>query len=212
MGVDVIDDALDAFGNGRRRHVEVMRPRHANMRERLIDLEELQAVRGELLAKDRRNLEREAALVFPDAADQAHQVGAAQRARRGAVEGMRLHRLDDVLFVRLAEVLLHLFHGGHPERLGQVEADVFRLPALVIHPLLDDLLVAHDAHPRLVFLERHPGEAFGVQLAQLVLVVVVVGRAQDDAAHAALGDKGVLAFRRLGRRAFGLVERGEVLP
>ena len=54
-------------------------------------------------------------------------------------------------------------------------------------------------------------KTLGVQLAQLVLVIVMVRRAEDDAAHAALRDKGVSALRRLDSRALGLIERGEMI-
>ena len=52
---------------------------------------------------------------------------------------------------------------------------------------------------------------FGVQLAQLVLVIVMVRRAKHHPAQAALRDKRVDALRRLGRRAFGLIKRGEMI-
>jgi len=51
----------------------------------------------------------------------------------------------------------------------------------------------------------------GVELAQLVLVIVIIRRTENDAAHAALRHKGVFALRRFGGRAFGLVKRGEMI-
>ena len=109
-------------------------------------------------------------------------------------------------------MLLDGLHGAQPCRVGEVQANVFRLPTLVLHPFLDDFLVANNAHAGLVDIEWHAREALRMQFAQLVLVIVVVGRAENDAADAALGHEGVLALGRLGGSAFSLVERGEMFP
>ena len=49
-----------------------------------------------------------------------------------------------------------------------------------------------------------------MELAKLVLVIVIVGRPENDPAHTTLSDKRVLAFRRLGRGAFGLIESAKM--
>ena len=49
-----------------------------------------------------------------------------------------------------------------------------------------------------------------MQLAELILVIVMIGRTQDRAAQAALSDKSVLALRRLSGRAFRLVKSAKV--
>ena len=86
-----------------------------------------------------------------------------------------------------------------------------RLEALLLDPFFDDGLVLHDFHARLEHVERHPRKFFRVQLAQLVLVIVIIRRAENDAAQAALRDERVNALRRLRRRALGLVKRGEMI-
>ena len=63
-GIDEMDDSPNAFGDRLRLHVEIMRPRHGHMCDRLVHLEKLQAARGKLLAQDRRNLQRKAPLLF----------------------------------------------------------------------------------------------------------------------------------------------------
>src|SRR5207248_2513586 len=45
----------------------------------------------------------------------------------------------------------------------------------------------------------------------LVLVIVIIGWAENDPAHAALRHERVFAFWWLSRRAFGLVKRAEML-
>ena len=50
-----------------------------------------------------------------------------------------------------------------------------------------------------------------MQFPELVLVIVVIGRPQDRAAHAALGDKSVSSLGRVGGRAFNLVKRPEMM-
>ena len=49
-----------------------------------------------------------------------------------------------------------------------------------------------------------------MHLAQLVLVIVMIRRAENDTAQTTLRHKRVRALGRLGGRAFGLVERGEM--
>ncbi len=115
------------------------------------------------------------------------------------------------ILVRRAEMLFHFFHRRQLERLRHVEAVVFRLEALLLDPFFHDGLVLHDFHARLEHVERHPRKFFRVQLAQLVLVIVIIRRAKNDAAQAALRDERVNALRRFRRRAFGLVKRGEMI-
>src|SRR5690606_2050665 len=51
---------------------------------------------------------------------------------------------------------------------------------------------------------------FCVKFAKLVLVIVIIGRAKNRSAHAALRDERINAFWRIGRRAFSLVKRAEM--
>src|SRR5260370_1278811 len=99
-------------------------------------------------------------------------------------------------------MLLDGFPAGQAKGLGHVQADIFRFPALVLDPFLDHLFVTHDFDAGLEGFDRHPREAVGVELAQLVLVIVMVGRAEDHAAEAALRHESIFAFRRLGGSAF----------
>jgi len=82
---------------------------------------------------------------------------------------------------------------------------------LVFHPFFDDGLVADNFDTRLIHVEWHAGKAFRVQLVELVLVVVMIGRAENHAAQAALGNEGVNTLGRFGRRALGGVEGGEMI-
>src|SRR5437588_489746 len=107
-----------------------MRPRDGDMSDGSIDLEKVQTESSELLAKIGSDLQREASLIFPNAAHQAHQVRAAQRARRCAAESEGFNRLDDVIFVMLAEVFLDGLKVAQSQRLGHIQADVLSLPAL----------------------------------------------------------------------------------
>jgi hypothetical protein len=113
--------------------------------------------------------------------------------------------------VRRAEMFLHFFHGGELEGLRHIQADVFCLEAQVLDPFLDHRLVLDDLHPRLEQVERHPRKFLRVQLAQLVLVIVIIRRAEDDPAHAALRHEGINTLRRFGGRAFGLIERAKMV-
>ena len=145
----------------------------------LVDLEELQAVRGELLAQDRRNLEREAPLVFPDAAHQARQLGAAQSARRRAVEGVGSTGL--MMFSLCVSRKCFSTASMVASRSG---SGMFRQTYSVFQLWSSTHFLTTSSSRTMrtrdfVFLKGHPREAFGVQLAQLVLVVVMVGRAQN---------------------------------
>jgi prolyl-tRNA synthetase len=62
-----------------------------------------------------------------------------------------------------AEVLLDFIARIKLERLGQVQAQELRPPALVIEPLLDDGLVFDDPNAGLIDLEGHVREAVGVE-------------------------------------------------
>src|SRR5438132_523305 len=53
-------------------------------------------------------------------------------------------------------------------------------------------------------------EAFGVNRAKLVLVIVIIGRSKNHAAESTLGDEGVFAFGRLRLGAIGLVKSAEM--
>src|SRR5262249_44091566 len=105
----------------------------------------------------------------------------------------------------LAEMVFHLLAAAEPLWLGHIQTTEFSLPALLFDPLFDDGVVLHDSHLRLVRLEGHVRKALAVQLAQFVLVIVIVRRTEDGAAQAALRNKSIRAFRRLGRSALRLV-------
>ena len=180
------------------------------MREGLVDLEEMQAVRGELPAEAGGQLQRKIFLPFPIAAHELLQCPAAEVAAQHAADRVRFHRLDDGVLVDGAEMFLHLLPARKLERLRHVQAGVFGRKTLLLDPLFDDFLVLHDFDARLEGVERHPGEPLGVQFAELVLVIVVVRRPENLAAHAALRHKSVFALGRFGGRAFGLVKRGKM--
>ena len=150
-------------------------------------------------------------LLLPFLADEPLQSAAAQTAARQAGDRERLDRLDDGILVRRAEMFLHFFERRQRERFRHVEADVLRLETLVLDPFFHDRLVLHDFHARLEHVERHPRKFFRVQLAQLVLVIVIIRRAKDRAAQAALRDERINALGRLRRRAFSLIKRGEMI-
>ena len=62
MSVDELDNLLDAVGHGRGLDVEEQRARNGNVRDRLVDLEEMQAVVSERAAQVGGDLEREGEL------------------------------------------------------------------------------------------------------------------------------------------------------
>ena len=95
-----------------------MWPRDGNVGDGFVDLKKLQAMPCKLLAENGRDLERKATLIFPNAADQPQQFGAAQASRGRPAQGVGVHRFNDVLFVGLAEVFLDCFHASQPQWLG----------------------------------------------------------------------------------------------
>ena len=101
--------------------------------------------------------------------------------------------------------------AAQPERFGQIQADVFGLPALILDPFFDDCFIAHNFHPRFEAIERHAGESLAVQFAQLILIIMVVRRAENHATHPALGDESVSAFWRIDLGAFRLIKSSEML-
>ena len=121
-----------------------------------------------------------------------------------------LNLLDDVGSMDLAKMFLDFFARGKFQSLGNVEANVLGFPALLVDPFLNDGFVFDDFDARFEGVEWHAGETLGMQLAKLVLVIVVIGRAQNDAAHSTLGDKRVGALGRIGLCLLSLVERCEV--
>ena len=165
---------------------------------------------GELLAQRRDDLEREPLLFVPGAPQQLAQRRRRQLLRRRAVEGVSVNHLDDVGEMNFAKMLFHFLATAESLCLRHIQAGEFGLPALLFDPLFDDGLVLHDFHLRLVHLEGHSRKTLGVELAQFVLVIVIVRRAENGAAETALGDKRVSPFRRISRRAIRLVKRVEV--
>src|SRR5262245_36364199 len=107
-------------------------------------------------------------------------------------------------------MLLDLFTVGELERLRQIEADVLGLPTLLVHPLLHRLLVLYDSNLRLENIEWHSRKPLGVQLAELVLIIMIIRRAEDDSAQSALRDKRVSPLRRINLRPLSLIESREV--
>src|ERR1039458_10464206 len=89
MRVDVADDAFDAFRNRRDFEVEELRTRDADVREGLVDLEEMQAVRGELPAEAGGQLQRKIFLPLPIIAHEPLQFPAAQVAAQHAADRVR---------------------------------------------------------------------------------------------------------------------------
>ena len=110
--------------------------------------------------------------------------------------------LAEMLADRLTRLELGLFR--------QIDGDVLGLPALVVKPLLHDLLVVDDFHTRLEDIERQPGEPVRVHGAELVLIAVVIRRPKNLVAHATLRHKSVRSFGWVGLDFFGLVKRVEV--
>jgi hypothetical protein len=124
---------------------------------------------------------------------------------------VRLNRFDDVFLVRFAEMFFHLLHAVQAHRLGQIQTHILRFPALVFDPLLYHLFVAHDLDARFVGVKRQARKTFGVQFAQLVLIIVMIRRSQHGPADAALSHERVLAFGRFGGGALSLVEGHKML-
>ena len=75
-------------------------------------------------------------------------------------------------------MFLHFLPVRKFERFRHVEAGVFGPETLLLDPLFDNFLVAHNFDARLEDLERHAGKTLGMQLAQLVLIIVMVRRAR----------------------------------
>ena len=168
-------------------------------------------MRGELLAQRRDDLERETLLFVPCPPHQMAQCRRRQLLSRGSKQRVRFDCANNVAAMYFTEMLFHFLATAEAFPLRHVQTNEFRLPALLFDPLFDDRLVLHDFHLRFVNLEGHPGKALGVQLAQFVLIIVIIWRAENDAAESALRDERVSALRRIGWRALGFVERVEVL-
>src|SRR5260221_12255338 len=139
------------------------------------------------------------------------QTAAAQIAAQDAADYERFDGLDDRLLVRGTEMILDIFEGRELERFWNIEDGVFGLEALVINPFLHDDFVADNLHAGFIGVERHPGKTLAVQLAQLVLIIVMVRRAGNHAADGALRDKRVNALGRFGGDTNSLIERGEMI-
>ena len=129
MRVDVLDDLPHAFGHGRCLHIQEMRSRHRDVGDRLADLEKLKPARSELLAEHGRDLERKPALIVPTEPEQARQIRRTNAAGSGARHVGGVDLLNNVGQMRFAEMLFHFFVAAQALRLGEVQANVFRLPA-----------------------------------------------------------------------------------
>ena len=209
--IDVLNNLLHALGNRLGVDVQEVRASHGHMHNVLVHLEELEAAGGKLLAQGRHHLQWKTALLINLLRDVALEFARARPAELSGRPDLALDGLDDVRQVNRAEVLANIVPLIEPHRLRDIEHDVFGLEALFFDPLLHDFLVAHNFHARLEAVERHGAEAFLMQLVQLVLVIVVIRRAQQDAAEAALRHEGVGALGRFGGGLLDLVERAEVL-
>src|SRR5437899_9960422 len=108
-------------------------------------------------------------------------------------------------------MLFDRFHRRQPHRLRHVQADVFGFPALIVDPLLYDLLVAYNSDARFESFKGHPRKSLRVKFAQLILIIVIIGRAKDDPAQSTLRNKSVFAFGRLGGSSLRLIKRAEML-
>src|SRR5437899_566460 len=111
------------------------------MGDRFVDLEKLQAMRGELLAQRRDDLKREPLLLVPGAPQQLAQWRPRELLRRRAAEGVSVNRLDDVGEMNFAKVLFHFLATAKSLRLRYIQTGEFGPPALVFDPLFDDRLV-----------------------------------------------------------------------
>ena len=108
-------------------------------------------------------------------------------------------------------MLLHFLERGQAERFRHIQADEFRLETLVFHPFLDHGLVPHNFDARFIHLERHPGKTLGMELVELVLVIVMIRRPKNHTAQTALGDKRVNSLGRVRGRALGGVKSRKMI-
>lgn len=140
-GLNRLDDLLHPVGDRIHLQIEVARTRHGDMQDRAVDLEEVQAAMGEVVAQAGDQLERETLLQLEFAPRQTSQSGRQRFARRRRPNDVVRHPANDIGQVNLTEMLLHRLAAVELQRFGQVEADELVLEALLLHPLLHHRLV-----------------------------------------------------------------------
>ena len=118
--------------------------------------------------------------------------------------------LNDVGKVCFADMFFDFFAAAKTVRFGEIQANVLGLPALLLNPFFDGLFVLNDFHPRFEGVERHAGKALGVELAEADLVIVIIRRAKNGAAHAALGNEGIGALWGIDFGFVRLIKRLEM--
>ena len=91
----------------------------------------------------------------------------------------RLLLPDHVRKVRLAKVILDFLAAPQLKRLGQVEADIFGLPALLLYPLLHHRFVADDPPKSLV--DRAARAAADLTVGTVIVFVHVALASRDTA-------------------------------
>src|SRR4051794_26382472 len=99
--------------------------------------------------------------------------------------------------MRFAEMLFNFLAILEPRRVGDVQTNELRFETLVFNPLFDDGFVLHDFHARFEFLKLHSRKTFRVKFAELVLVIVIIRRAENRAAHSTLANKRVNTLWRI---------------
>src|ERR1051325_818000 len=118
---------------------------------------------------------------------------------------------DNIFLVCLAEMFLDRLDAVEAHWFGQIEADVLGFPALVFDPFFDDFLIANNFYTRFVNVKRHARKPLDMKCAQLILVIVMIGRAENNPADAALSDESVFALGRFGGSAFSLIKGSKML-
>ena len=180
------------------------------MGDAFFSLEELQAVAAELPAEHIDDFQRKAPLVIEFVADEVLHSRRGFFAENSRLKSDIVHAGDHVGQMVLPEMFADRRARLEPGLLRQVDSDVLGLPALLVEPLLHDLLVMNDFHARLEDVERQPGKTVRVQGTKLVLIAVIVRRPENLVAHAALRHEGVGALGRLDLDFIGLVKRVEM--
>src|SRR3954470_2797608 len=105
--------------------------------------------------------------------------------------------------MHFAEVLLNRLDSSQTQRLGQIQTKVLGFETLLLYPFLHHFFVSNDFDTRFVNVEGQLWVSFRMEFPKLILVIVMIGRTQNNATHSALSDKGVLALWRFGGGPFG---------
>ena len=171
-------------------------------------LEYRQPLPGEEIAQNRGHLQGEALLIVDVEPDQfLHLERGFESGLGGELEdGAGLQGIRQVMLLEMAGRLLPGVEGT-----GIGNGLVLVLPAVVLDPLPDRLLVPHQLHLALDVLDVPVGEALLMEGAQGCLVTVVVGWSQDHSGDAAPGHEGEVALRWIGAHPLLPVVPVEVL-